>query len=171
MSKIPVCPVGFATHDIEPDDYGDLVGLITRLESVSAKPIATLKLDDQWSQEELVCFRFTHTIPILEEMNLPEPIDGLPSLIKMVLHETDTFYLDACPICGSFSGPEFEWTVENFKWFREDWRKAKPIYSKSDQLIKWTNKNQDRLRAVSAILRKAHSIHMFYKDDGCPEWF
>lgn len=171
LSEIPAKVLGFATHDIEPDNYGDLVRLLARLETVFDNTTSAFgKYGGEWSQEELNSFRLEPICAILEEMNLPPPLDGLSSLIKMVLHDTDTFYLDGCPICPC-SGPDFKWTVKNFKWLQEDWLLAKPIYKKSQKLIKWSNNNQERLKEVSAILKKAHSIHMFYKDGACPEWF
>ncbi len=81
-----------------------------------------------------------------------------------------TFFMDACPLCGDYFGPEFSWAAENFTWFRDDWRVAKPIHDGNQELMRWSNNNPERLAEISTVLKKAHEIHQFYKNEQLPEW-
>lgn len=162
LFEIPVKVVGYASHDIEPETYGKAVAFITRLGWVGGiKEIALshkekLFGNHPWDFGNLDSFRLTPLIPILEKMDLAAPLDGLPALIKMVQHDTDTFFLDACSLCESFSGKEFEWTSDNFHWFCQDWQKAKPIYQKAEGLNQWAD-TPERLHLIWTTLRQAHS--------------
>ena len=116
LKRLTPPPTIVQLHDVEPLSYGEAVALIMRLEWIgSGIEIGRTHVEELFGNQltfsfhDLDSFQLTPLIPILEEMNLPSPLDGLPDLIKMVLHETDTFYLDACPLCGHFSGTEFEW--------------------------------------------------------------
>ena len=158
LDQISVYPMAIANHDIQPTDYGDLVALIYWLATINPSPpnlVCGQAPNLIWDRESKDEFRFMPILIYLEGMNLQPPLNYLPGLIRSVLHQTDTFFLDACPLCGGFSGPDFAWTVENFIWFRDDWQKAKPIYEGNQELIKWSN-NTERLVKISQILRKAH---------------
>ena len=172
LNSIPVRPMAIANHDIQPTDYGDLVALIYWLATINPSPpnlVCGQGPNLIWDRESKDEFRFMPILIYLEGMNLQPPLNYLPGLIRSVLHQTDTFFLDACPLCGGFSGPDFAWTVENFIWIRDDWQKAKPIYEGNQELIKWSN-NTERLVKISQILKKAHSIYQFYKDESLPVW-
>lgn len=136
LNKIPVRPLGFADHDVDPSDYGDLVGLLYWLNTPAymGKP----SVDGSWSTQEQEKFNLTAVKTILSGMELEPPLTHLSGLIATVTKKTDTFFLDACPLCGNFSGPEFDWTVENFTWFHDDWRVAKPINDGNEELIRWS---------------------------------
>lgn len=163
LFEMPVRPVGYVSHDIEPETYGEAVAFITRLGWLGGIEEIALPHKKKlfgnhltWDWSDLDSLRLTPLIPILEQMNLPAPLDGLPALIKMVQHNTDTFFLDACSLCGSFSAPEFEWTDENFLWLRGDWKKAKPIYQKAEAVNQWAD-TPERLHLIWSTLRQAHS--------------
>lgn len=170
LDSIPLRPLGFADHDIDPSDYGDLVGLLYWLSTVNRKSTPVPGSSFTWPFPEQRKFNPTAVATILEGMDLNAPLTHLPGLIRSVLHQTDTFFLDACPLCGSFSGPDFSWTVENFIWFRNDWQVAKPIHEGNQELIRWSHQSPERLAEISQILTKAHSIHQFYKDEQLPIW-
>ncbi len=161
LFEIPVKPVGYISHDVEPETYGKAVALVTRLgwmgsyQEIARTHIEALRSNHPWDFSDLDSIRLTPLIPILGQMNLPAPLDGLPALIKMVQHDTDTFFLDACSLCGSFSGPEFEWTEENVSWLCRDWKKAKPIYQKAEGLNQWAD-TPERLYLIWTTLRQAH---------------
>ena len=162
LNQIPVHPMAIANHDIQPTDYGDLVALIYWLATINPSPpnlVCGQAPNLIWDRESKDEFRFMPILIYLEGMNLQPPLTYLPGLIRSVLHQTDTFFLDACPLCGGFSGPDFAWTVENFIWFRDDWQKAKPIHSGNQELIRWSHRSPERLAEISQILRKAHSIY------------
>lgn len=165
--------MGFSHHDIEPTDYGDLVALLYwlgKMDTERPKFKCDFRIEEVWTLDDALKFRLSPVIPILEGMDLKTPLIFLSGLIKSILHETNTFYLYACPLGCGFERNVFSWTVENFIWFRDDWQKAKPIYEGNEELIKWSS-NPERLTEISMILKQAFSIHLFYKDDACPEWF
>ncbi len=170
LTQIPVYPQGYSDHDIEPENYGDLVALLYWLGTIDEE-IPEFEANFQprsiWSMDERANSRLAQTAEILAGMTLETPLNHLSGLIKTILHQTETFFLDACPLCGGFSGPDFDWTVENFIYFRDDWKRAKPIYDGNQELIEWSRNSSMRLTEISIILKKAHS---FYKDDKCPEW-
>ena len=176
LDSIPVRPMGFADHDVDPSDYGDLVGLLYWLSTVNRESTPAPVLGTFWClSEHRLCrptekkFRSEAVATILDGMDLQAPLAYLPGLISTVIKQTGTFFLDACPLCGNFLGPEFYWTAENFIWFRDDWQVAKPIHEGNQELIKWSHKSPSRLAEISQILRKAAEIHQFYKDDQ-PAW-
>lgn len=162
LTQIPVNPPGFSDHDIEPENYGDLVALLYWLGTIDEE-IPEFEANFQprsiWSIESQTKFNLTQTASVLAETPLAAPLNHLSGLIKTVLHQTDTFFLDTCPLCGGFSGPDFDWTVENFIYFRDDWKRAKPIYDGNQELIEWSNNSSVRLTEISKILIQAHSIH------------
>ncbi len=156
LDSIPVRPIGFADHDIDPSDYGDLVGLLYWLASAAPK---TPKFDggftveEHWSAECQAKFNPMAVTTILDGMKLQAPLIHLPRLIETVTKQTDTgmparltFFLDTCPLCSNFLGPEFSWAVENFTWFRDDWLLAKPIYEGNQELVRWSHRSPDSLK-------------------------
>lgn len=162
LTQISVNPPSYSDHDIEPENYGDLVALLYWLGTIDEE-IPEFEANFQprsiWSIESQTKFNLTQTASVLDETPLAAPLNHLSGLIKTVLHQTDTFFLDTCPLCGGFSGPDFDWTVENFIYFRDDWKRAKPIYDGNQELIKWSRNSSMRLTEISKILKKAHSIH------------
>lgn len=173
LSKISVHPQGFADHDVEPNNYGNLVALLYWLGGVddeTPKFRCSETHNSIWSMDERNNFKLAQTAEILAGTELKAPLNHLSGLIKTVLHQTDTFFLDACPLCADFHGPNFDWTVENFIWFRDDWLRAKPIYDANQELIKWSGSSSKRLTEISIILKRAQEIHLFYKDEILPEW-
>ena len=164
LNKIPVRPLGFADHDVDQDDYGKLVALLYWLNTPSYMALPNLDLDlgPQFSTQEQEEFNLTAVETILSAMELEPPLSYLPGLIATVTKQTDTgmparltFFLDACPLCGNFSGPQFDWTVENFTWFRDDWKIAKPIHLGNQELIRWSFRGPERLAEISTVLRHA----------------
>lgn len=179
LNEIPVNPMGIPDHDIQIDDCYDVVGLLYWLGGSHPKPprFNEFKVEEHWEVTKRDEFKLTSVLEILPGMNLQPPLIFLVGMIKSVLHQTETgmparltFFLDACPLCGSYSGPEFTWTVENFIWFRDDWLRAKPIYDGNQELIKWSQGNGERLAEISTVLKRAQQIHLFYKDQQLPDW-
>ncbi len=168
LNRVPVRPMGFADHDVDPSDYGELVALLYWLSTVNSDPSPNPYLG--WESRARRKFNPAAVATILGGMDLKPPLTYLSGLIKTVTKQTETFFLDACPLCGNFLGPEFSWTVENFTWFRDDWQRARPIHSGNQELIRWSEENPSRLVEISQILRKAAEIHQFYKDDQLPNW-
>ena len=163
LNEIPVHPMAIANHDIQPTDYGDLVALIYWLATINPSPpnlVCGQGPNLIWDRESKDEFRFMPILIYLEGMDLKPPLTYLPGLIKSVLHQTDTFFLDACPLCGHFLGPEFSWTAENFIWFRDDWQVAGPIHEGNQELIRWSHQSPERLSEISQILKEAHSIYL-----------
>ncbi len=172
LNKIPVRPLGFADHDVDKKDYGDLVALLYWLNAPAYMALPNLDLDPERkvSTQEQEKFNLTAVETILSAMELEPPLSYLPGLIATITKQTDTFFLDACPLCGNFSGPEFDWTVENFTWFRDDWQIAKPIHVGNQELMRWSFGGPERLAEISQALKEAQKIHLFYKDEKLPSW-
>lgn len=160
LYQIPVLAMGF-DEETSPDDHPGVIELLMRLTSVRGNSLAAQThkqilhlIYPEWEWNNLLdTFSLSPLIPTLEQMRLLPPFHHLPSLVKVVTHETDTFFLDFT----MEHWPHYIfWSQKSFHWLKQDWSKAKKMKNEADKLTGWLLRNHQQLPKVWAILKTAH---------------
>lgn len=86
------------------------------------------------------------------------PLTGLRDIIRMLLHTTDTFFLDACPSCWQSHGEDFvEWTEENITWLADHAAQTLVILERIGVLEQWVADDPTRIESVWQTLVDAYT--------------
>ncbi|MGB0383658.1 MAG: hypothetical protein ACPGWR_02450 [Ardenticatenaceae bacterium] len=155
---IPVKPKGFDNWH-----YGSPIKLITILAGIEEDPDPALNaLASDYPQFDKLpwTFKLSDLPPIIEKMDLTEPLCFLTDLIRMATRRTGTFFLDHSPAEFDFyqdRGGTINWSAENINWLKADWQLAKPIHERAWQLIDWTReKEEKRTKVLMEIILATH---------------
>jgi hypothetical protein len=89
---------------------------------------------------------------VLAGMSLPEPLDGLPTMIRMIYQETGNDWLDFCDEELSASGDYPDWFAD-YELLLSQWAEARPRLAQVGNLIEWVCADKEtRLGAVAQWL-------------------
>lgn len=161
LYEIPVIPIGYDEHEEAWEDWTEPVPYLLHMRYSRAEPPDTgggfaTQYPAYDVPRRLEPFRLGAA---LREMELPEPLDGLPDLLAMLAHDSGNWWLDMGELAMMETGGYPPWTAENVAWLAAEWQEAQPALARVNRLLDWRNGSPaeiaQKLTAVRAALLEA----------------